>query len=334
LRTLGFLLAIVSLLACSKKKATESDGGMDAPVSAAFASVSIVSPSNAIVPAKVEPIEALRSRVTRFADEPALDGATELLERHFAGARSSYDVQTTPLTAAGRRIVLISESDKPTSDARPFAFVAAGPNVLWSKERPVAGIMPPVGPIAIAPAPAGRVALAACDPPTSILALRIWDDDGSPFADFQALAIEDCKALSLLYWPRHGWIVVDAYVGATRAQMLDENGGQKWRQGIDVGVRSRASALAPASLAADTDDSFVLVQVAAPSGADNGPLHALAFRYDARGNPLWPAPIDLGDVGRAAGARVQLVPANPGVRVTLPNGRALDLRPTGEIARR
>jgi hypothetical protein len=284
--------------------------------------------------ATVSPVEARRARVQRLADHDALRGIHPVLEKHFGGGPDAgFDVQSADLTAAGRRVVLVSEAGKPTSDARPIAIVARDDGVVWSKERPVAGIMPPVGPIAIAPAPLGRVALAACDPPTNVVALRIWDDDGSPFADFQALSVDGCEALSLLYWPDRGWIIVAVRAGATRAQLVSEHGTPRWGLGLDLGARSRAGAIAPASLAADTDDTFVLVQMVQPSGEDGSPFHALAFRYDTRGTAIWRAAVDLGKLERppAPGERVRMTPTKPGVRVTLPSGAEVDVRPSGDV---
>ena len=289
----------------------------------------------------VTPTEARRVRVAKLADEPAISSSKDaqaLLDKHFAGASGPFDVQTAELTAAGRRALLVVSSGKPTSEARPYAIVVddAGA-VLWSKEHPVAGIMAPVGPIAIAAAPLGRVALAACDPPTSVVALRLWDDDGSPFADFQALSgIESCDALSLLYWPRQGWLIVTARAGVTRARLVKESGAPTWGDGLDLGVRSRAGAIAAPNIAADTEESFVLVQLAQPSAAEGSPFHALAFRYDTRGNPIWKAPVDLGQLPKApvSGERVKLAPTSPGVRVTLPSGVEVDLRPSGDFVTR
>jgi hypothetical protein len=282
----------------------------------------------------VSPIEARRLRARQLADIPVLDAkAKMLLEKHFAGAAGPFDVQTAELTAAGRLVILVVESGKTTNDARPITLVVddAG-SVLWSKERPVAGIMQPVGPIAIAPAPSGRVAIAACDPPTSAVALRLWDDDGSPFADFQALSgVESCDALSLLYWPGQGWLIVSARPGVTRARLIKESGAPAWGDGLDLGVRSRPDAIASPSVAADTDDSFVLVQIVQPTTAPGSPYHALAFRYDTRGAPIWKEAIDLGELPPPQpGERVALVPLKPGVRVTLPSGTELELRPSGD----
>ncbi len=66
--------------------------------------------------------------------------------------------------------------------------------------------------------------MAACAPPTSSVALRLWDEDGSPFADFQALETKACDAVTLLYWPSHGWIIAIAAGAETRAQPVSEAG--------------------------------------------------------------------------------------------------------------
>jgi hypothetical protein len=338
---IGLLLAVGCSRPSSSSLNNLSDGGADGAVmSTPSASAS---PSSAVVAAdagfeivSAVPVEGRRAHVTRFSEEPALGPATALLEKHFAGAGKSFDVQIAELTANGRRIVLVMESGKATTtDAHPFAFVATGANnaVLWSKTNPIGGILPPVGPIAVAPAPLGRVALAACDPPTNIAALRIWDDDGSPFADFQAMRVEGCDSISLLYWPKHGWVIVMPRAGATRAQLLSESGSPKWKDGLDLGARSKAGMVAAASIAADTDDTIVLVQMVQPSAADGSPFHALAFRYDARGTAIWPAAVDLGELPHPPkpGERVKLTLTKPGVRVRLPTGKEIDVRPSGDL---
>lgn len=342
---------VSSIAACSRKDAGSSadaaaDGPLlsqaaDAAASPAPTATSASVPDGGFTLARVVPTEARRARIAKLSDDATIVGSKDaraLLEKHFAGAPGPFDVQTSELTALGRRVILVAESGKPTSDARPIAIVLGdGGAVLWSKEHPVAGIMAPVGPIAIAPAPLGRVALAACDPPTSIVALRLWDDDGSPFADFQALTgVESCDALSLLFWPGQGWILVAARPGVTRARLIRENGTPAWGDGLDLGVRSRPGATAAPNIAADTDESFVLVQLAQPSGAEGSPFHALAFRYDTLGNPIWKAAVDLGPLPKppAPGERVKLAPTSPGVRVTLPSGVELDLRPSGDVVSR
>ncbi|OJY28018.1 MAG: hypothetical protein BGO98_20865 [Myxococcales bacterium 68-20] len=348
--TVAVILAALGSGACSRKEAASgaADAGTDAalvsmaadaaPAPSASAMQAASFPDAGFALAKVTPTEARRVRVAKLDGDPALSGAKAILEGHFAGVPGPFDVQTGALTAAGRRVVLVAEAGKPTSDARPIAFVLDDADrLVWSKEHPIAGIVAPVGPIAIAPGPRGRVALAACDPPTKLVALRLWDDDGSPFADFEAISgVESCDALSLLYWPGKGWIVVAAGVGATRARLLEEKGTPAWGDGLDLGVRSRPGAIAAPSLAADTDETFVLVQMAQPSAAPGSPFHALAFRYDTRGAPIWKAAADLGPLPKppSAGERVKLGLTRPGVRVTLPSGTEVDVRPSGDVIAR
>jgi hypothetical protein len=290
-----------------------------------------------VLPSPVVAAEARRARVTRPADDPALRGVAEALAKQFAGpAPGGFDVQIAELTMGRRHAVLVSEAGKPTSDARPFVVVTDENGVaLWTKNHPIGGILPPVAALAIAGGPRGRVALAACDPPTKSVALRLWDDDGSPFADFQVLDVEACDGLSVLYWPRRGWIVVGAATDATRARLVSESGSLGWGRGLDVGARSPADALAPASLAADTDDTFVLVQGVQPSKLPGSPFHALAFRYDVHGTAIWPAAVDLGQLPRAPmpGERLTVTRAQPaGVRVSIGADFDVIVRPSGDVS--
>lgn len=279
-----------------------------------------------------------------LGDDATLRPARDALIKHFGAAGTSpknegFEAQIATLTARGRRAILITEGGKPnTTEGRPYIFVEDG-SVLWSRANPIGGITPPVGPVAIAPAQEGRVAMAACDPPTKLVALRVWDVDGSPFADFQAMTVEACDTIALLYWPRGlgshatGFVIVVASAGSTRAQLISENGALEWGQGIDVGARSKPEAIAPASLAADTDDTFMLLQMVQPTAVEGSPFHALAFRYDARGTAIWPAAVDLGPLPRPPqkDQRVALTLTKPGVRATLPNGAEVDVRPSGDV---
>lgn len=335
--------ALVVTAGCSRSAGQVDGGAEGAVLSTPSAPADPSSPPTAIASAadaglelvSATPVEGRRSQVKRFAEERALAPASALLEKHFAGRpAAAFDVQIAELTASGRRVALVMEAGRSTTtDAHPFAFVATDNAVLWSKTNPVGGILPPVGPIAVAPAPLGRVAMAACDPPTNIVALRLWDDDGSPFADFQAMRVEACESIALLYWPKRGWVIIASRVGATRAQLLSENGSPKWRDGLDLGARSKPGMVAAASVASDTDDTIVLVQMVQPSAVDGSPFHALAFRYDARGTAIWPAAVDLGELPRPPrpGERVKMTLTKPGVRVRLSSGKEVDVRPSGDV---
>ncbi len=353
MRRLTIALLLILVPGCSRKvEPGSSDGAVDGPL-AASSSLSSDAPASATAkvaealasapdagfePASVLAMEAQRSHVASFREDPSVAVERDLLALHYNGPEKiELDLQTSPLTAANRRVVLATVTAVPTQYARAIAYVVddAAKKVVWSRDRPVAGIKPPVGPTAIGAGPHGRVALAVCDPPTSTVALRIWDHDGAPFADFNALSFDGCDSLSLMYWPRHGWVVAVGRAGATRVRLVTEGGSPGWPGGLDLGVRPKEGAIAPASIAADTDDTFVLVQLAQPNGEPGSPFHALAFRYDAHGVAIWPAAVDLGALPKApaAGERVKLHPTLPGVSVTIPSGPVVSVRPSGDVSR-
>jgi len=298
-------LALIALAACAKKGETAPppDAEPAPPVSVAQVRELPRSP--------VEAREATRRRVVDTDPfPPKLRGG---------------EVQVAELGYGGRRALLATDQ----AEAMLVVLENDG-KTAWQKDRPTAGMMPPAKPLAISGGPRGRVAMAACDPPAKSVALRLWDADGSPFADYQVLELETCDALSLLHLPRRGFVVVAVTAGTTRARYVTDEGAFGWS--ADVGVRSRPDALAPASLAADTDETFVLVQAATPNAEKGGAVHALAFRYDLRGQPVWPNAVDLGVVPSAG--RLVVEPTKPaGVRV-VSKGLDVDVKPSGAFSPR
>lgn len=287
--------------------------------------------------------EARRASVDRLADERALDDNAAALRAHFGEAlpaRLSVQSVELPSAGGGRRLVLVDDGAA-AAPKKPLLWMLDAPSTIaWSKDRPIAGITPPVGPIAIAGGPSGRVALAACDPPTSWVALRLWDGDGAPFADFEVMQVERCEALSLFYWPKRGWVVAVARPGApSLAQLVTESGAMAWGRGLPLG-RARAAA-APLSIAADTADTVIVVQIAASAGAsDDGKQPGepvVATRHDAAGLALWPSPVALGrvrDLG-AGDARIPLARLREGVvKATLPGGGDVEITSAGDVRRR
>jgi hypothetical protein len=345
-KAIGALLAVAFLAACSRSSTTSAEGGVTAPsatvaiqASAALGDAAPGLDAAILARTRVAPAEARRSRIAKFVEDPSLAGSTPTLEKHFpAASPAGFDVQSAELSVGKRRAILVSEAGKPTSQAAPIVVVVDEEGrVAWSKDHPIGGVLPPVGPLAIAAGPDGRVALAICDPPTKTAALRLWDDDGSPFADFQVLELDGCDALSLLYWPRRGWIVVAATAGSTRARLVTESGSLGWGRGLDLGARSRPGAIAAPSLAVDTDESFVLVQLVQPSATEGSAFHALAFRYDAQGSAIWAAAVDLGELPRqpVAGERATLRRLSPvGVHASVRGLLEVDVRPSGDVNRR
>jgi hypothetical protein len=329
---------LAGAIACSRPKAAPgADAAPAASASAASAASQAAPTEEPPAPREVSvapapSLEARRATLARVEEDRALAANADTLRKHFGGAiPSGLVVQTADLSLGRRRAILVADGGKTgIAQSQPMVLVVDQAGVLqWTKEHPAGGIMPPVGQLAIASAPRGRVALVACDPPTSSVALREWDDDGTAFADFQAMDIEACEAVSVLFWPKHGWVIAASRQDGTRAQLVSSEGRLSWGRGIPLGARWRTTA--PVALAADTDDSFILVQYAGPD-AD----HALAYRYDATGAPLWPNAIDLGEVRRVGPAevRIPLTLPRPGiVRIKLAAAE-IDLASSGEIVRR
>ena len=340
---------LLLLVACSRGGAAPADGGSEASASPVPSETASTSSFDASVAPPPEPrrrvaasgsvasgLEARRSSVTRVEAEPVLSANVVALRKQYGGALpASLAVQATDLGADRRRAILVGGERNDGILESPMLFVVDEHGaLLWSKERPAAGIKPPVGALAISAGPHGRFALAACDAPTSSVALRLWDDDGSPFADFQALETKACDAITLLYWPGHGGLLAIAAGPDTRLQLVTDAGGLAWGPGRVLGARFRT--IAPASLAADGPTSFVLVQYSRSPGVDRDVDHAVAFRYDDNGQPLWPAPTDLGAVRRIAPGqeRIALARTSDGVlRATLIGGVTLEIRSNGETRR-
>ncbi|MEA2750231.1 MAG: hypothetical protein QOI41_4374 [Myxococcales bacterium] len=350
------LVSSAAVVGCSRSGST-ADAGTDAsnaaspePASAASSAPAPEPSSAATEVASAAPsarrrdvsgapgsgLEARRSVVTHIEGDPILAANAEALRKQHGGAiPAALAVQATDLGADRRRAIVAASERKDGTLENPMLFIVDDHGaLLWSKPRPVAGIKPPIGPLAVAAGPHGRFAMAVCDPPTSTVALRLWDEDGSPFADFQVLDTKACDAISLLYWPQHGWLVALAAGAETRVQLVTENGSAAWGPGRVLGARFRT--IAPVTLASDSPSSFVLVQYSQSPGVDRDVDHAVAFRYDASAQPLWPAPVDLGALRRIAPGqeRIALSRTNDGVlRAALAGGVIVEIRSNGETRR-
>jgi hypothetical protein len=222
-------------------------------------------------------------------------------------------------------MLLVSSRD----ESDPLLVALDGKRLLWAKERPTAGMMPPAVNIAITTHPSGGATLFAYDAPTKSVAARVWEADGAPFADFQVMKVDACDDLSAARWPERGWVVACAWLGGARAQLLRDDGTMAWRRdGVDVGAPWRAPA--PLSMAFDGEAALVLVQYGDVRPGPPGD-HVLAMRYDARGRPAWAAPVDLGAVPNVARTRDRIVvKAAPGAaRVELGRGLSVDVDASG-----
>ncbi len=284
--------------------------------------------------------EARRVQLARIEDDPLLVPSAPAIRDHFmndAGAKvAPFDVQIVALDG-GRRAYLLARAHGEGGGPPMIVVVDAKGATLWTKENPIAGVVAKVTQLALAKGPMGGIALVLVSAPTRAVAARMWDGEGGIFADFHVLDSDACDALSVLYVPRRGWLVVATQLGIGRAQLLDEHGALAWGKfGVAVGIPSTKPA--PSALAADTDASFIFVQLA--PGPDHFALHAFATRYDRKGSSLWDAPVDLGPVARTVknGDRAVATRSREGVvSIVLPGApkgaRPVEITADGDVLR-
>jgi hypothetical protein len=234
--------------------------------------------------------EAARTKVASFERDPLLAPHAALLRAHFgADIKARYVMQRADL-ARGRVALLVSLAD----ESNPMVLVIDRGEIEWVKERPTAGILPPVPHLALSAHPEGGVVLFAFVPSVHLVAARVWTEEGAPFADMEVLPLDACDALSAAYWPELGWIVGGARRGGTRGELVRENGTPAWgRDGIEIGASWREAA--PVSIVIDGKaGAFVVQHASGRAGKD----HLVALRYDAKGRAVWAVPLDIGEVSR------------------------------------
>jgi hypothetical protein len=222
-----------------------------------------------------------------------------------------------------------------------FLLGASG-EMVWTKDHPLGGVKPGASEPSIVSGPEGHVCLAWCNASTSSVALRRWAEDGGAFADYEAFHVDGCDALSSLYWPHHGWLLVVATRAGATAQLVTENGVHAF--GTDgMGLPWLFRAAAPVSLALDTEESFLLFRLGQSGGAGTAEW-IFASRWSPEGKPMWPGPLSLKRLPGAAvdaRARVVLTPnADGGVHAALPGSAtggeeiAVDVASDGTVTRK
>jgi hypothetical protein len=299
-----------------------------------LAPASALAPSLASAHSPAPAGEAHRSTLARLDADVLLLPHLATLRDHFGAAgKGPFEVQRIDL-ADGRTAVLVSHSD----ESDPIVLAFDRDQLLWSKQRPTAGILPPVKHLTVLPRPDGGVAIFAWVTSLHMVAARMWADDGNPFGDFEVFAPDACDALSAAYGPGQGWVVACTSRQGTRAQRLREDGAIAWsHEGTPLGSTAGSG---PSTIAFDSPSSLILFERVAAVGGDR----LLAFRYDPDAQPLWPNPADLGtDAGPSAhGAGdkrvIAHVTGNGQVRVDRPQGiagkgaaRASEVNAAGEV---
>lgn len=261
-------------------------------------------------------VEARRAVV--HGPDPLLDRHRGELSRQFGDPPYPLSLQVVR-AGEGRSALLLQATH---GDPRPLVWlVDANFEMVWAKEHPIGGVKPGVSEPAIAAGPEGRVSLSWCNGGTSSVALRQWADDGGAFADYEIMHFDACDALSVLYWPRRGWLVGVAAPAGLSLQLVSENGELRWgRDGMTLPWIWRGAATA--SFALDTQDSMLLFRLGQSGGAGSAE-YVFASRYGPDGRALWPGPVSVKKLGGRVsdgGARIGLAPGKDGaIRVKAPH---------------
>jgi hypothetical protein len=304
IRTLGAAAAMaIGLLSCSRRSTvSRSDAEGDAPADVPGVetaqgpppSAATTSPADStrdlVPPAPLG--EAHRSTMTRLEADTRLRAQLGVLRDHFgADSKGPFDEQRVELPG-GRSAFLVSRTD----EREPIVLVVSRDDLVWSKLRPTAGILPPVRHLALSPRPDGGVAVFGWVEGLHTVAARMWADDGNPFGDFELFAPDGCDALSAGYAPGDGWVVACASRTGTRVQRMRDDCTLAWGRQVTIVF--------------DTSSTLMLVQREPAIGGDR----LLAFRYDLRAHDLWEAPVDLGiSAGTTASDRVEATGVRDGV---------------------
>lgn len=306
------VVALVALVvACAKTKSGGGDAGDDAAAVVVHAEDAGPGPTSVAHPPAGA---AVWSRVARFADDPVLAKQLAVLLPHFGadGGAKGFDVQRIDLVGT-RQATLVAEA----GGANPMVLVTEGDALLWTKDRPVAGIVPPVEHVTISAHAALGVALFAWDPPTKIVIGRVWADDSNAFGDFEMLHVDACDDVVAGYVPDQGIYVVAATPGGPMLQVMNENNVlQRGRNGTILGAPFRAPA--PLSLVVGEDGSMFLARWANASAKTSDLLEVTRYQ---KGKATWPAPVTL-EVPRASAPveRIAMKRLGDGIRIELAHG--------------
>lgn len=231
-------------------------------------------------------------------EDPVLRPYATRVRNHFKDTKTMLTTQRASLFGGGYAMLVRQQTE-----AFPLLLVEDRERkLLWERARPTGGMTPPVRDPVIVGRPNGGVAMFAYDVPAKVLAGRLTDPDGTPFADLNVIQSEDCQSVSAAYWPRHGLVATCARIGGARLQIVRSDNTLAFPpEGIPVGAAFRAPA--PVGIAFD-DDAMMLAQHATKDGKD----HLFVYRYDGAGIAKWPAPCDVGEVPKLE---------NPSERVTV-----------------
>ncbi len=232
---------------------------------------------------RAPPGEPQRKTIPALDRDPLLLPQLAALRRHFeedGGTRRGPFVVQRVERSGGGDGVFVSRAD----ESDPFVMGLDRGQLVFSRERPFAGITPPVQHVTIAPGPERGIVAFAYVATVHLVAARMWAEDGNPFANVVVVESPACDALDAAYWPGKGWLVACSSKDGTRMQLLRENLTSAWGSaGLVLGT---LGPVASARIAIDSPIEWALVQRIHAVGRDRTRTH----RYDADAQPVPRAP--------------------------------------------
>ncbi len=313
------VLGLVVALGCSRQTTATNDAGVDAGDDALALTAVEATPSATVPPAllpdpedaTVPAAEALRKIVAKVDDDPQLARQRDAVVGFFKDELPSPFAAQVEALPGNRRAVLIPGK---LEAGRPFVMVIdANGTRAWTKEMPLAGIVPGVRDIAIVRGAESAVGIAFCDSTGNRAALRMWNADGSINADFEVMDIPHCELISAMFIPGMGHLIGSTGETTARIGMIAVNGMRVW-DSAGIALPWHAMPKTALTLAMDSEYSFVVVGVDAAENEKRRPNdgNIMAMRYDGRGRELWPTPVALGHRRGRTMERVRVRNVAPG----------------------
>lgn len=309
----------VLALGCSRQTAATNDAGVDAgadgspemPVIAAPSTTThpalLPDPEDATVPAA----EALRKVIPKVEDDPQLVRQRDALTGFFKDELPSPFAAQFEALPGNRQAILVPGK---LEAGRPFVMVIdANGTRAWTKDMPLAGIVPGVRDIALVRGAESAVGIAFCDATGNRAALRMWNADGSINADFEVMDIPHCEMISAMFVPGVGHLIGSTGETTARIGRIAANGMRVW-DSAGIALPWNAMPKTALTLAGDSDNSFVVVGVDAAEKEKRRPNDGtiMAMRYDLLGRELWPTPVTLGHRRGRTLERVRVRHVGPG----------------------
>jgi hypothetical protein len=285
------------LTSCSRKNEVPNDAGTDAAPPVATSAFMVPAPipkADSTVQAdpedvSVPPAEPLRKSVSKVDDDAVLTKQRDAILAFFKDdVPSPLKAQFETLPSSRMAIFI----DGKNNQSSPFVMVIdANGTRAWTKEMPLAGIVPGVRDIALVRGTESAVGVAFCDSTGMRAALRMWNGDGSINADFEVMEVPHCDRINAVFIPGTGHIIGSVGETTARIGMIAANGMRVW-DAAGLALPWDAQHDTALVFGVDSNASFIVVGIAAKTEDKRQPNEGtiMAMRYDFQGRSLWPVP--------------------------------------------